>query len=134
MGEERDMRTRLGLFAAICCAAVAAVASTAGATGPGSGAAVIRDDGGTCLTSDGTSSWLFSCRIHIVIEPSGAITQYVTGSVDTADSDPLPASAARDITTADTGIPCLVLNNVVITSVVSGVVTPNGRVMLTCRS
>jgi hypothetical protein len=77
---------------------------------------------------------LFSCRIQIVIQPGGAITQYVTGSVNTADSDPLPARAATDITTADTGMACLVLNNVVITTVVSGVVTPSGQVMLTCRS
>jgi hypothetical protein len=137
MGEETDMRKRRVLFAAICCSAVAgvgAVASTAGATGPGSGAAVIRDDGGTCFTSDNTSSWLFSCRVQIVIEPGGAITQHITGSVSTADSSPLPSRAVRDITTADNGLPCLVLNNVVITTVVAGVVTPGGQVMLTCRS
>jgi hypothetical protein len=130
------MRKRLVLLAAMCCAAVAgvgAVASTAAATGPGSGAAVIRDDG-TCFTSDNTSSWLFSCRIQIVIGPGGAITEYVTGSVITADSGPLPSRAATDITTADNGLPCLVLNNVVITTVVAGVVTPGGQVMLTCRS
>jgi hypothetical protein len=135
MGEETDMCKRLVLFAAICCSAVAgvgAVASTAVATGPGGGAAVIRDDGGTCLTSDTTSSWLFSCRIQIVIEPGGAITQYVTGSV--IAGSPLPSRAVRDITTAENGLPCLVLNNVVITSVVAGVVTPSGQVMLTCRS
>jgi hypothetical protein len=127
------MRKRLGLLAALGCA-VGALAATAGATGPGSGAAVIRDDGGTCFTSDNTSSWLFSCRVLIVIQPGGAITQYVTGSVDTADSSPLPSHAVNDITTADNGLPCLVLNGEVITTVVAGVVTPGGRVMLTCRS
>jgi hypothetical protein len=136
MGEEKDMRKRLVLFAAICCSAVAglgAVASTAGATGPGSGAGVVRD-GGTCFTTDNTSSWLFSCAFEIVFEPNGAITQYITGSVITADSSPLPSRAVTDITTADTGVPCLVLDGEVITTVVAGVVTPSGRVMLTCKS
>jgi hypothetical protein len=130
------MRKRLWLFAAVCCSAVAgvgAVTSTAGAT-PGGGAAVIHDDGGTCFTSDNTSSWLFACRIQIVFQPNGGITQYVTGSVNTADSDPLPSQAVTDITTADNGLPCLVLNGEVITTVVAGVVTPSGRVMLTCMS
>jgi hypothetical protein len=137
MGEETEMRRRLVLFAAICCSAVAgmgAVASTAGAAGPGSGAGVIRDGGGTCFTTDNTSAWFFSCRFQIVFEPNGAITQYVTGSVLTAGSSPLPSRAVTDITTADTGVGCLVLNNVVITSVVAGEVTPGGRVMLTCKS
>src|SRR5947208_3504882 len=103
MGEETDMRKRSMLFAAICCSAVAgvgAVASTAGATGPGGGAEVIRD-GGTCFTSDGTSSWLFSCRVQIVFAPNGSITQYVTGSVISGASSPLPSRAVTDITTAD---------------------------------
>lgn len=129
------MRTQRMLFAAICCSAavgVTAVASTAGASGPGGGAAVIRD-GGTCFTSDGTSSWLFSCQIQIVFGPGGAITQYVKGSVNRADSSPLPSRAITAITTADNGLPCLVLNNVVITNVVAGVVTPSGQVMLTCK-
>jgi hypothetical protein len=131
------MRKRLLLFAAICCSAAAcvgAVASTAGATGPGNGAAVIRDDGGTCFTTDNTSSWVFSCKIQIVIRPGGAINQYITGSVITEDSDPLPSRAVTDITTADNGLPCLVLNNVAVTSVVAGVVTPSGQVKLTCTS
>ena len=130
------MRKRLALFASIwCCAAagVGAVASTAGATGPGSGAEVVRDDG-TCLTSDGTSSWFFSCRLQIVFGPSGAVTEYLTGSVLTADSSPLPSRAVTDITTADTGVPCLVLDNQVIATVVAGEVTPSGRVTLTCKN
>jgi hypothetical protein len=130
------MRARRVLLAATCCSAVAGaggVAATAVATGPGGGAAVIRD-GGTCFTSDGTSSWFFSCSLQIVFGPSGAITEYLTGSVLTADSSPLPSRAVTRITTADNGLPCLVLNNVVITSVVAGEVTPSGRVMLTCKN
>jgi hypothetical protein len=94
---------------------------------------VIRD-GGTCLTSDGTSSWFFSCRLQIVFGPSGAITEYLTGPVITEDSSPLPSRAVTDITTADTGVPCLVLDNQVIASVVAGEVSPSGRVTLTCKN
>jgi hypothetical protein len=39
-----------------------------------------------------------------------------------------------DITTADTGVPCLVLDNQVIASVVAGEVSPSGRVTLTCKN
>jgi hypothetical protein len=131
-----DMRKRLMLFAAIVCSAAAcvgAVASTAGAI-PGNGATVIRDHDGICSTTDNTSSWVFSCKLQIVIQPGGGITQYLRGSVITADSSPLPSSAVTDITTADTGVPCLVLDGQVITTVVAGVVTPSGQVQLTCRS
>ena len=125
------MRKRLTLFAAICCSAAACVgaaASTAGATGPGNGATVIRASG-PCLTGDNTSSWFFACKVQIVIQPGGAINQYITGSVISAGSSPLPSSAVTDITG-----PCLVLDGVVVTSIVAGVVTPSGQVKLTCTS
>jgi|SRR5579862_7806721 len=131
------MHKRLMQVTAICCSAavlIGVVASTASATGPGTGATVVRDNGGTCFTTDNTSSWVFSCKFQVVIQPDGAINQYITGSVITAVSDPLPSRAVTDITTADNGLPCLVLNNVVITSVVAGIVTPSGQVHLTCKS
>jgi hypothetical protein len=124
------MRKRLILFAAICCSALAcagAAASTAGATGPGNGATVIRDSG-PCLTGDSTNSWFFDCRFQIVIQPGGTLTEYLTGPVIIEGSSPLPSHAVTDISG-----PCLVLNGVVFTSIVSGVVTPSGQVKLTCK-
>jgi hypothetical protein len=102
--------------------------------GDWAGATVMRDDGGTCVTTDNTSSWILSCKTQGAIRPDGAINQYITGSVITADSSPLPSRAVTDITTADTGVPSLVLDNVVITSIVAGIVTSGGRVKLIRRS
>ena len=122
------MRRRLILLAVGLSAALAVGVSTQARAG-GNGAAVIRDDG-QCFTSDNTGSWIFSCKIQIVIQPSGTITQHITGSVIPQDSSPLPSKALTDFT----GGPCLILNNVVLTSVVAGVVTPSGQVKLTCKS
>jgi hypothetical protein len=91
--------------------------------------AVVRDDG-TCQAADNTGHWLFSCNFQIVFGPSGLITQYITGPVIPEESSPLPSKAVRDIT----GGPCLVLGGQVLTTVVAGVVTPSGRVQLTCKS
>jgi hypothetical protein len=132
LGRETMYRRALAaaVVAAVC---VGAVASTAGAI-PGNGATVIRGDVGTCFTADNTGSWVFTCKAQVVIQPGGTITQYLAGSVITDQSSPLPSRAVTDITTADNGLPCLVLDGQVITTVVAGVVTPSGQVRLTCRS
>ena len=125
------MRRRLAVLAVICCSAAAcvgAVASTAGAAGPGSGATVVRDSG-SCLTSDGTSQWFFSCNFVIVFQPSGGITEYESGPVITAGSSPLPSRAVP----VETGVPCLILGGVVLADVVAGEVTPSGQVTQVCK-
>ncbi len=125
------MKRRLILLAvgvSVACAVTFGVSTQARAGG--NGATVVRDDG-QCQVSDATSSWIFACKIQLVIQPNGAINQHITGSVIAGpDSSPLPSRAVSDVA----GGPCLVLDNVVITSVVSGVVTPSGQVKLTCRS
>jgi hypothetical protein len=125
------MRGRLILLAvAVSMACTLAAGVSKQAQAGGNAAAVIRADG-QCLVSDNTGSWMFTCNIQFVIQPDGAITQYVTGSViPGVSSSPLPSQAVTDIA----GVPCLTLNNVVLTSVVAGVVTPSGQVKLTCRS
>jgi hypothetical protein len=125
------MQRRLILLAlGVLVACVLAVAVSTQAKAGGNGAAVVRADG-QCLVSDNASSWVFSCNIQFVIQPDGAINQYLTGSVIRGeDSSPLPSQAVTDIT----GGPCLTLNNVVLTSVVAGVVTPSGQVKLTCKN
>ena len=138
---EEDMRRRLMLVATICCSAAAcmgAVAATAGATGPGGGAGIAREGGSICLTSDGTSSWWFSCQFKIVFQPNGGITEYEEGSVMPlgpsgflpSASSPLPSRA----TALETGVPCLTFDGVVYTVVVAGEVTPSGQVTEICKS
>jgi hypothetical protein len=124
------MRRRLTLLTVgLSVASVLAVGVSAPARAGSNGAVVIRDDG-QCLAADNTRAWFFSCNIQLVIQPNGTITQHITGSVIPESSSPLPSRAVTDFT----GEPCLVLNNVVITSVVAGVVTPSGQVKLTCKS
>jgi hypothetical protein len=76
---------------------------------------------------------VFACSFQTVALPDGTLNEYIKGPVIPALSSPLPSSAVTDITTADTGVPCLVIQGVVYTSVVAGVVTPSGQVKLTCK-
>jgi hypothetical protein len=123
------MFTRTATLVLSTAALLAAAASTP-ASASGNGAAVIRPDAGQCLVTASTgASWLFSCQIQIVFEPSGTITQHIAGSVIDGPSSPLPSRAVTDVT----GGPCLVLGDQVLTTVVAGTVTPSGRVQLTCK-
>jgi hypothetical protein len=58
------------------------------------------------------------------------ITQHITGTVIPEESSPLPSHAVTNVT----GGPCLKFGDEVLTTVVAGVVTPSGRVKLTCKS
>ncbi len=125
------MRHRLILLAVgLSVAGVLAVGSSTQAKAGGNGATVVRDDGGQCLVSDNTGRWLFSCKIQFVIQPDGTINHHITGSVIPEKSSPLPSQPVTDFT----GLPCFVLNNVVLSRVTAGIVTPSGQVKLTCRS
>lgn len=121
-------RSLIRLAAGLSVLVALAVALSAPASAGGNGAAVIRGES-DCQAADSTGSWVFSCNIQIVFTPSGSITQYITGSVIPDESSPLPSRAVTDVA----GGPCLVLDNQVITTVVAGVVTPSGRVQLTCK-
>jgi hypothetical protein len=126
------MKRRLILLAvgvSVACALAVGVSTQARAGG--NGAAVIRD-GGQCRTNDNNgNAWLFSCNFQIVFTPNGSVTQHLNGSViPGVDSSPLPSKAVTDVT----GGPCLVFDGQVITTVVAGVVTPSGKVQLTCKS
>ena len=124
------MRHRLILLAVgLSVAGVLAVGSSTQAKAGGNGATVVRDDG-QCLVSDNTGRWLFSCKIQFAIQPDGTINHHITGSVIPAKSSPLPSHPVTDFT----GLPCFVLNNVVLSRVTAGIVTPSGQVKLTCRS
>ncbi len=128
-GVQRGSRFRL-LAASLSLAGILAAGISAQAIAGGNGAAVVRDNGGQCLTSNNTGSWKFSCNIRITLGPTGSITQSITGSVIPEESSPLPSQAVTDVT----GGPCLVLDGQVLTTVIAGVVTPSGRVLLTCKS
>jgi hypothetical protein len=109
----------------------AALMATAGTPASASGATVVRDSGGQCLTTDSAGdSWFFSCSLTLVFAPSGIVTQRLTGSVIPGVSSPLPSRAVTTVT----GGPCLILDGQVVTTVVAGVVTPSGQVQLTCKS
>ena len=108
---------------------VLAVCSSTQARAGGNGAEVVRDDG-DCFVADSTGSWLFSCKIRFVIQPDGTINHHITGSVIPDESSPLPSTPVTDFT----GLPCFVLDGVVLTRVTAGIVTPSGQVKLTCRS
>jgi hypothetical protein len=124
------MRHRLILLAfGLSVAGVLAMGSSTQAKAGGNGATVIRDDG-QCFVSGNTGSWLFSCKIQFVIQPDGTINHHITGSVIPEESSPLPSQPVTDFT----GLPCFVLNNVVLSRVTAGIVTPSGQVKLTCRS
>ena len=124
------MRHRLILVAVgLAVAGVLAVGSSTQAKAGGNGATVVRDDG-LCQLSDNTGSWLFSCNIQFVIQPDGTINHHITGSVIPEESSPLPSQPVTDFT----GLPCFVLDGVVLTRVTAGIVTPSGQVKLTCRS
>jgi hypothetical protein len=135
MGSTHDLSWRrlVALLAAGTAVAVLlAVGVSTQARASGNGATVIRANS-MCYEFDNTGAWVFSCRQQVVIQPDGTITQYVTGSVITSDSSPLPSHAVTDITTADNGALCLNYDGFV-TSVVAGEVTPSGQVHLTCKS
>ena len=117
------------LAVGLSVAGVLAMGSSTQARAGGNGATVIRDDG-QCFVSDDTGSWLFSCNIQFVIQPDGTINHHITGSVIPEESSPLPSQPATDFT----GLPCFVLDGVVLTRVTAGIVTPSGQVKLTCRS
>jgi hypothetical protein len=124
------MRHRLILLAfGLSVAGVLAMGSSTQAKAGGNGATVIRDDG-QCFVSGNTGSWLFSCKIQFVIQPDGAINHHITGSVIPEESSPLPSQPVTDFT----GLPCFVLDGVVLSRVTAGIVTPSGQVKLTCRS
>jgi len=110
-------------------AGVLAMGSSTQAKAGGNGATVIRDDG-QCFVSGNTGSWLFSCKIQFVIQPDGTINHHITGSVIPEESSPLPSQPVTDFT----GLPCFVLDGVVLSRVTAGIVTPSGQVKLTCRS
>ena len=130
-GEGVLMSSRLRMLAAsLSLAVMLAAGISAQAIAGGNGAAVVRDSGGQCLASNNTGSWVFSCNIRITFGPTGSITQSITGSVIPEESSPLPSQGVTDVT----GGPCLVLGGQVLTTVVAGLVTPSGRVQLTCRS
>jgi len=124
------MRHRFILLAVgLSVAGVLAMGSSTQARADGNGATVIRDDG-QCFVSDNTGHWLFSCNIQFVIQPDGTINHHITGSVIPEESSPLPSQPVTDFT----GLPCFVLDGVVLTRVTAGIVTPSGQVKLTCRS
>jgi hypothetical protein len=124
------MRHRFILLAVgLSVAGVLAMGSSTQARAGGNGATVIRDDG-QCFVSDNTGHWLFSCNIQFVIQPDGTINHHITGSVILDESSPLPTQPVTDFT----GLPCFVLDGVVLTRVTAGIVTPGGQVKLTCRS
>jgi hypothetical protein len=124
------MRHRLILLAVgLLVAGVLAAGSNTQARAGGNGAEVVRDDG-DCFVADNTGAWLFSCKIQFVIQPDGTINHHITGSVIPEESSPLPSQPVTDFT----GLPCFVLNGVVLTRVTTGIVTPSGQVKLTCRS
>jgi len=124
------MRHRFILLAVgLSVAGVLAMGSSTQARAGGNGATVIRDDG-QCFVSDDTGHWLFSCNIQFVIQPDGTINHHITGSVIPEESSPLPSQPVTDFT----GLPCFVLDGVVLTRVTAGIVTPGGQVKLTCRS
>jgi len=124
------MRHRFILLAVgLSVAGVLAIGSSTQARAGGNGATVIRDNG-QCFVSDNTGSWLFSCNIQFVIQPDGTINHHITGSVIPEESSPLPSQPVTDFT----GLPCFVLDGVVLTRVTAGIVTPAGQVKLTCRS
>ena len=124
------MWSRFRLLAAgLSLAGMLAAGMSAQAIAGGNGAEVVRDSG-QCVTSSSTGSWKFSCNIRITFGPKESITQSITGSVIPEESSPLPSRAVTDVT----GGPCLVLGGQVLTTVVAGVVTPSGKVQLTCKS
>ena len=124
------MRHRFILLAVgLSVAGVLAMGSSTQARAGGNGATVIRDNG-ECFVSDNTGSWLFACNIQFVIQPDGTINHHITGSVIPEESSPLPSQPVTDFT----GLPCFVLDGVVLTRVTAGIVTPGGQVKLTCRS
>jgi len=124
------MRHRFMLLAVgLSVAGVLAMGSITQARAGGNGATVIRDDG-QCFVSDNAGHWLFSCNIQFVIQPDGTINHHITGSVIPEESSPLPSQPVTDFT----GLPCFVLDGVVLTRVNAGIVTPAGQVKLTCRS
>ena len=124
------MRRNLILLAvALSVAGVLAVGSSTQARAGGNGAEVVRADG-DCFVAGNTGAWLFACKIQFVFQPGGTITHHITGSVIPEESSPLPSRPVKDFT----GLPCFVLNGVVLTRVTAGIVTPSGQVKLTCRS
>ena len=124
------MRHRFILLAlGLSVAGLLAVGSSTQARAGGNGAEVVRADG-DCFVADNTGSWVFSCKIQFVIQADGTINHHITGSVIPEESSPLPARPVMDFT----GQPCFVLDDVVLTRVTAGIVTPSGQVKLTCRS
>jgi len=124
------MRHRFMLLAVgLSVAGVLAMGSSTQARAGGNGATVVRDDG-QCFVSDNAGHWLFSCNIQFVIQPDGTINHHITGSVIPEESSPLPSQPVTDFT----GLPCFVLDGVVLTRVTAGIVTTGGQVKLTCRS
>ena len=131
------MRRRLILLAVGLSVAGVLLGVSTQAKAEGNGAGLVQEHGTTCLAVDNHGgSWWFSCNIQIVFAPNGAINQHLTGSVipigpqPPYDSSPLPSRAVMDFA----GQPCLQFGNVVVTTVVAGVVTPSGQVKLTCKS
>jgi len=129
------MRRRLLLLAfGVSVAGVLLGVSTQARAG-GNGAGLVQERDTTCLAVDNQGgSWWFSCNIQIVFAPNGAINQHLTGSVvsigpQAPDSSSLPSQAVMDFA----GQPCLQFGDVVATTVVAGVVTPSGKVKLTCK-
>jgi len=129
------MRRRLLLLAfGVSVAGVLLGLSTQARAGD-NGAGLVQERDTTCLAVDNQGrSWWFSCNIQIVFAPNGAINQHLTGSVvpigpQAPDSSPLPSHAVMDFA----GQPCLQFGDVVATTVVAGVVTPSGKVKLTCK-
>ena len=123
------MKRLILLAMSLLVAALLAVGLSSQARAGGNGAEVVREGGQTCLASNNTDSWFFSCNFQIVFQPNGAITQYLTGSVIPEGSSPLPSKA-----TNVSGGPCLTIGGEVLTTVVAGVVTPSGQVSLICKS
>ncbi len=123
------------LLAMLAGLAVAFGATVAAADpGSGNGAAVQRDPYGTpfdCHVLDTSGdNWVFDCTIQRVIEPDGTVNEHINGPITSGPS--LPNTAIHDVTTADTGEICDVVDST-ITAIVKGTVTPSGQVDLTCR-
>jgi hypothetical protein len=131
----RKLVVLASLVAAIAASALVVGAGGAGADpGNGNGAVVQRDPYGTphtCFVVDTHGGfWTFDCAIHIVTTPNGDVKEFLDGPITFGDA---PATAVRDVTTAETGLLCDFVDGV-FTNITEGTVTPGGQVHLTCRS